>query len=115
MKAFFSYYKPYKGLFFLDFGSAIVVGLLELIFPLITSTYIDRLLPTNQWNLIVIFGIALLFVFISTNPPYILFAIAFIYAVSGPILTLWQLRQRRRDRQQIKGNEKDGADKNSPE
>ncbi|MDN6629751.1 MAG: ABC transporter ATP-binding protein/permease [Staphylococcus equorum] len=63
MKAFFSYYKPYKGLFFLDFGSAIVVGLLELIFPLITSIYIDRLLPSNQWNLIVIFGIALLFVF----------------------------------------------------
>ncbi|MDN5638290.1 MAG: ABC transporter ATP-binding protein/permease, partial [Staphylococcus equorum] len=63
VKAFFSYYKPYKGLFFLDFGSAIVVGLLELIFPLITSIYIDRLLPTNQWNLIVIFGIALLFVF----------------------------------------------------
>ncbi|MFP5163249.1 ABC transporter ATP-binding protein [Staphylococcus equorum] len=63
MKAFFSYYKPYKGLFFLDFGSAIVVGLLELIFPLITSIYIDRLLPTNQWNLIVIFGIGLLFVF----------------------------------------------------
>lgn len=50
-------------MFFLDFGSAIVVGLLELIFPLITSIYIDRLLPTNQWNLIVIFGIGLLFVF----------------------------------------------------
>lgn len=50
-------------MFFLDFGSAIVVGLLELIFPLITSIYIDRLLPSNQWNLIVIFGIALLFVF----------------------------------------------------
>ncbi|MDG0842963.1 ABC transporter ATP-binding protein/permease [Staphylococcus equorum] len=63
MKAFFNYYKPYKGLFFLDFGSAIIVGLLELIFPLITSLYIDRLLPTNQWNLIVIFGVALLFVF----------------------------------------------------
>lgn len=62
-ESIFSYYKPYKGLFFLDFGSAIVVGLLELIFPLITSIYIDRLLPTNQWNLIVIFGIALLFVF----------------------------------------------------
>ncbi|HLR19055.1 MAG TPA: ABC transporter ATP-binding protein [Staphylococcus sp.] len=63
MKTFFEYYKPYKGLFFLDFGSAIIVGLLELIFPLITSIYIDRLLPTNQWNLIVIFGLVLLFVF----------------------------------------------------
>src|SRR5699024_9376268 len=63
VKAFLNYYKPYKGLFFLDFGSAIIVGLLELIFPLITSIYIDRLLPTNQWNLIVIFGLVLLFVF----------------------------------------------------
>lgn len=63
MRAFFSYYKPYKGLFFLDFGSAIFVGLLELIFPLITSFYIDRLLPTNHWSLIIICGIALLIVF----------------------------------------------------
>lgn len=63
MKSFLKYYKPYKGLFFIDFGSAIVVGLLELIFPLITSIYIDRLLPTNNWNLIVIFGLLLLGVF----------------------------------------------------
>ncbi len=49
---------------------------------------------------VTIFFIALLFVFISTNPPYILFSIAFIYAASGPILTLWQLRQRRRSRHQ---------------
>lgn len=63
MKEFFKYYKPYKGLFFLDFSSAIIVGLLELIFPLITSIYIDKLLPTNHWNLIVLFGILLLFVF----------------------------------------------------
>lgn len=63
MREFFKYYKPYKGLFFLDFSSAIFVGLLELIFPLITSVYIDKLLPTNHWNLIVLFGLLLLFVF----------------------------------------------------
>ncbi|WP_214307605.1 ABC transporter ATP-binding protein [Staphylococcus pseudoxylosus] len=63
MKSFLKYYRPYKGLFFIDFGSAIVVGLLELIFPLITSIYIDRLLPTNYWNLIVIFGLVLLGIF----------------------------------------------------
>ncbi|VAW84809.1 CDP-diacylglycerol--serine O-phosphatidyltransferase [hydrothermal vent metagenome] len=64
---------------------------------------------------VAIFFIALLFVFISTNPPYILFAMAFIYAVSGPILTLWQLRQRRRDRQQLAKNESDDNNKNSPD
>ncbi len=49
---------------------------------------------------VTIFFIALLFVFISTNPPYILFSMAFVYAASGPLLTLWQLRQRRRNRKQ---------------
>jgi len=49
---------------------------------------------------VTIFFIALLFVFISTNPPYILFAMAFTYAASGPVLTLWQLRQRRQARKQ---------------
>src|SRR5699024_8544497 len=63
VKAFLNYYKPYKGLFFIDFGSAIVVGLLELIFPLITSIYIDRCLLPNRWILLVIFGLFLLVVF----------------------------------------------------
>ncbi len=63
---------------------------------------------------VTIFFIALLFVFVSTNPPYILFSIAFIYAASGPILTLWQLRQRRRLRQQGTGNDaKDDGNDNT--
>ncbi len=63
---------------------------------------------------VTIFFIALLFVFVSTNPPYILFSIAFIYAASGPILTLWQLRQRRRLRQQgTESNLKDDGSDNT--
>ncbi|WP_162004302.1 ABC transporter ATP-binding protein, partial [Yersinia pestis] len=34
LRRFFSYYAPYKGLFFLDFGCAILAGLLELSFPM---------------------------------------------------------------------------------
>ncbi len=64
---------------------------------------------------VTIFFIALLFVFISTNPPYILFSIAFIYAASGPILTLWQLRQRRRVRQQSGSNESSDSSNDNPE
>ncbi|WP_369964323.1 ABC transporter ATP-binding protein [Mammaliicoccus lentus] len=64
MKEFFQYYKPYKGLFFLDFGSAVFVGILELIFPLITSIFIDRLLPTKNWSWIVIFVFILLFIYV---------------------------------------------------
>ncbi|MCI4060694.1 ABC transporter ATP-binding protein, partial [Bacillus cereus] len=35
LRKFFSYYKPYKCLFILDFSCAVVAGLLELGFPLI--------------------------------------------------------------------------------
>ena len=64
MKEFFQYYKPYKGLFFLDFGSAVFVGILELVFPLITSIFIDQLLPTKNWSWIVIFVFLLLFIYV---------------------------------------------------
>ncbi|MCB5333391.1 hypothetical protein JS608_00044 [Bacillus amyloliquefaciens] len=45
LRQFFSYYKPYKKLFFLDFFSAIAGGLMELSFPLIVNYFIDTLLP----------------------------------------------------------------------
>ncbi|MGL9734113.1 MAG: hypothetical protein ACR5LD_07090 [Symbiopectobacterium sp.] len=40
-----AYYAPYKGLFVLDFGCAIIAGLLELSFPIAIKTLIDKLLP----------------------------------------------------------------------
>ncbi|WMT87626.1 ABC transporter ATP-binding protein/permease [Pelagibacterium sp. 26DY04] len=49
LRRFFSYYVPYKGLFALDFGCAVVVGLLELGFPVVVQLYVDRLLPSQNW------------------------------------------------------------------
>lgn len=63
MKSFFEYYKPYKGLFILDFGSAVFVGVLELIFPLMTSLFIDKLLPSKDWPNIVLGAVGLFLVF----------------------------------------------------
>jgi ATP-binding cassette subfamily B protein len=54
IRQFFAYYAPYKGLFFLDFGCAIVVGLLELGFPMAVQVFIDRLLPSGDWPLILL-------------------------------------------------------------
>ena len=51
LRRFFAYYAPYKGLFFLDFGCAIVAGLLELGFPLAVQLFIDRLLNEAGWPL----------------------------------------------------------------
>ncbi len=53
LRRFFSYYKPYKGLFLLDFSCAVIAGMLELAFPLAISKLIDDLLPTQNWKIIV--------------------------------------------------------------
>ncbi|KLV28041.1 ABC transporter [Niallia circulans] len=72
IKRFFTYYKPHKKLFTLDFSSAIVVALLELAFPLAVSWYIDELLPEGNWSSILSVGVGLLLLYgISTFLQYI--------------------------------------------
>ena len=50
LKQFFSYYKPHKRLFIIDFSSAIFVALLELAFPVAVQWFIDDLLPNGNWG-----------------------------------------------------------------
>jgi ATP-binding cassette, subfamily B, bacterial len=64
IRRFFSYYLPHKKLFMLDFSSAVVVAVLELAFPLAVSWFIDSLLPTGNWSMIVSVSVGLLLVFI---------------------------------------------------
>ncbi|TDR55651.1 ABC transporter ATP-binding protein [Paenilisteria rocourtiae] len=61
LKRFFSYYKPYKLLFIIDFGCAVIAALLELAFPVAVNQVIDKLLPSKDWSLIVTATLALLF------------------------------------------------------
>lgn len=64
LKRFFSYYRPYKGLFLLDFSCAVVAGILELAFPLAVNQFVDKLLPSQNWSLITWACIALLGVYV---------------------------------------------------
>lgn len=52
LRRFFAYYAPYKHLFFLDFGCAVLAGVLELGFPLAVKLFVDDLLPGQNWGLI---------------------------------------------------------------
>ncbi|MBK1795790.1 ABC transporter ATP-binding protein [Devosia sp. WQ 349] len=63
LKRFFAYYAPYKGLFILDFGCAVLAGLLELAFPVAVSKFVDELLPQGDYNLILLAGITLLVIY----------------------------------------------------
>jgi len=67
IKQFFSYYKPHKRLFMIDFSSAVIVAILELAFPVAVQWFIDKLLPENNWELIVKVGILLAIVYLIST------------------------------------------------
>jgi ATP-binding cassette subfamily B protein len=64
LKRFFSYYRPYRALFFLDFSCAILSGLLELGFPIGVKSFVDHLLPSQNWGLIVLASAGLLAIYV---------------------------------------------------
>ncbi|MGE7980027.1 ABC transporter ATP-binding protein [Psychrobacillus sp. NPDC093200] len=67
LKKFFSFYKPHKRLFIIDFSSAVFVAILELAFPVAVQWFIDDLLPTGNWATIVRVSIVLLLVYIIST------------------------------------------------
>ena len=60
LRRFAGYYRPHRRLFILDFGCAVLSGLLELAFPLAVSAFVDRLLPGHDWRLIGAYAAGLL-------------------------------------------------------
>lgn len=72
LRRFFSYYKPYKRLFFLDFGCAVLLAILELGFPLAVGYVVNTLLPDENWGLIISASAVLLLIYaINTLLSYI--------------------------------------------
>ncbi|WBV44478.1 ABC transporter ATP-binding protein [Pseudoroseomonas cervicalis] len=64
LRRFFAYYRPHKGLFLLDFSCAILAGLLELSFPIAVKLFVDNLLPSQNWSLILLAAAGLLAVYL---------------------------------------------------
>ncbi|MBA9065425.1 MULTISPECIES: ABC transporter ATP-binding protein [Methylobacterium] len=65
LKAFLAYYRPYRTLFLVDFGCAVLSGLLELGFPIAVKGFIDSLLPRQDWGLILLAAAALTLVYVA--------------------------------------------------
>ncbi|WP_159992685.1 ABC transporter ATP-binding protein [Roseomonas sp. 18066] len=64
LRRFFAYYRPHKGLFILDFSCAVLAGLLELGFPIAVKVFVDKLLPGQNWGLIMAAAAGLLGIYV---------------------------------------------------
>ncbi|MEZ4720217.1 MAG: hypothetical protein R2851_29655, partial [Caldilineaceae bacterium] len=72
LRQFSAYYRPYMRLFYLDFGCAVIVGLLELGFPLAVTQFVDNLLPGGDWPLIILATVILLVIYaLNTGLQYV--------------------------------------------
>ena len=65
LKAFLAYYRPHRTLFLVDFGCAVLSGLLELGFPLAVKAFVDRLLPQQDWGLIWLAAAGLMLLYVA--------------------------------------------------
>jgi ATP-binding cassette subfamily B protein len=64
IRQFSAYYRPHLRLFVLDFSCSVVSGLLELAFPLAIRAFVDKLLPSQNWQLILAASAGLLAVYL---------------------------------------------------
>src|SRR3954463_15169434 len=64
LRRFFTYYQPHRKLFAMDFSCAVLTGVLELGFPMAVGLFIDRLLPGQNWRLILVAAATLLGVYL---------------------------------------------------
>ena len=66
LKRFFSYYKPYKGMFMLDMLASLFIALIGMCYPVLTNTILDDIVPNElmlideKIKFIIIFGACLL-------------------------------------------------------
>lgn len=60
LKRFISYYKPHKKLFTMDMTAALLVSVIGVVYPMITRTMLNTLIPDRNYRMIVIFGLTLL-------------------------------------------------------
>ncbi len=60
LRRFISYYKPHKKLFSMDMGAALLVAVIGIVYPIITRTMLNRLIPDRNYRMILACGVTLL-------------------------------------------------------
>ncbi len=69
---FISYYKPYKGILFLDLASASLIAAVDLVFPSVTRYFINSIIPDKQFNTFYLFiGILVILSIVRAAANYI--------------------------------------------
>jgi len=64
-KRFIRYYKPHKKLFCMDMGASLLVSVIGIVYPIITRTMLNTLIPERNYRAVVILGLTLLALYLA--------------------------------------------------
>ncbi len=64
LKRFLAYYKPHMKIFVLDMLAALLVSMVGVLYPILTREMLNNLIPNRHYQMIVIFGVGLLIVYL---------------------------------------------------
>lgn len=90
-KRFISYYKPHKKIFALDMSAAFLVSFIGIVYPIVTRTMLNDLIPNKKFKMIFIFGTALLTLY------FIRMLLNFFIQYQGHVMGVKMQAQMRRD------------------
>ncbi len=65
VKRFISYYNPHRKLFFMDMAASVAVAVIGIVYPIITRTMLNTLIPDRNYRMIVILGLTLLALYLA--------------------------------------------------
>ena len=60
LKRFMAYYRPHRKLFSMDMTAALLVAVIGVVYPIITRTMLNTLIPERNYRMVVVFGVTLL-------------------------------------------------------
>lgn len=64
LKRFFSYYKPHRLIFSLDMLAALLMSLIAIVYPIVTRSMLNDLIPNRNYRMVVFAGVGLLLLYL---------------------------------------------------
>lgn len=106
----FGGFLPKEGIFYQSVVAAVIFILAMLMVSNIRYHSFKDFDPRGRITFMMLLVVVLLFAGIALDPPTVLFIIFGLYALSGPVFTLWNLRQRKIERNAHSRKEDEVAD-----
>lgn len=65
LRRFIGYYAPHKKLFALDMSASLLVAFIGIVYPVVTRTMLNDLIPNRNYRMVVVYGLTLLALYVA--------------------------------------------------